>query len=431
MIKNKNRKGFTIVELVIVIAVIAILAAVLIPTFASVIKKANESADIQAARQMNTALAAESITDKPETFEEVIEILSDAGFNTEKALTPTSSDLDFYWYQPENVIVLATKAPEVNAIDDETENPDVRVLFPNNDDELVATIKELLEQLFSSGSADGFHSFAKNVVNALENLENGSSEPAYDPADAELVDKLNAWLADQGEAFDSFDNLAFSLYLLDDFSSEGPFYDEVVARFPAVTANAAFYWDNTNNKIWLVEGENTVLYPNNEANLTANINEDYALSKALVACWGSEEYAVLNAGGTLTLDDDLLLSDNQTGISGDAVIDLSGKTLKIDSNHLNISANVTIKNGTISIINRNSFIGFDPNYSGSLNLVNVKIEVADGLKLEIQTDTLINDKEISETVIGEICSESYTVSTIDVTAGISYSIIRISNGSAS
>lgn len=36
---NKNRKGFTIVELVIVIAIIAILAAVLIPTFASLIAR--------------------------------------------------------------------------------------------------------------------------------------------------------------------------------------------------------------------------------------------------------------------------------------------------------------------------------------------------------------------------------------------------------
>ena len=35
----KRKKGFTIVELVIVIAVIAVLAAVLIPTFSSLIQK--------------------------------------------------------------------------------------------------------------------------------------------------------------------------------------------------------------------------------------------------------------------------------------------------------------------------------------------------------------------------------------------------------
>ena len=38
---KKLRKAFTITELVIVIAVIAILAAVLIPTFTAVIEKAN------------------------------------------------------------------------------------------------------------------------------------------------------------------------------------------------------------------------------------------------------------------------------------------------------------------------------------------------------------------------------------------------------
>ncbi|MCR5694353.1 MAG: type II secretion system GspH family protein [Clostridia bacterium] len=46
----KNKKGFTIVELVIVIAVIAILAAVLIPTFSGVVANANASAALQTAR---------------------------------------------------------------------------------------------------------------------------------------------------------------------------------------------------------------------------------------------------------------------------------------------------------------------------------------------------------------------------------------------
>ena len=60
--KNNKRKGFTIVELVIVIAVIAILAGVMIPTFASVVKKANKSAALQEARNIYTeyvAVAAE------------------------------------------------------------------------------------------------------------------------------------------------------------------------------------------------------------------------------------------------------------------------------------------------------------------------------------------------------------------------------------
>ena len=60
---NSKKKGFTIVELVIVIAVIAILSAVLIPTFSNLVKKANTSADIQAVRQMNTHLAINEVTE--------------------------------------------------------------------------------------------------------------------------------------------------------------------------------------------------------------------------------------------------------------------------------------------------------------------------------------------------------------------------------
>lgn len=52
--KNTKKRGFTIVELVIVIAVIAILASVLIPTFTNVVNAAKESKNLQAARNAYT-----------------------------------------------------------------------------------------------------------------------------------------------------------------------------------------------------------------------------------------------------------------------------------------------------------------------------------------------------------------------------------------
>ncbi len=75
MFQNK-KKGFTIVELVIVIAVVAILAAVLIPTFSDLVKQANMSVDEQLVKQMNTILIAdEVINGKPVTAADAQEVL--------------------------------------------------------------------------------------------------------------------------------------------------------------------------------------------------------------------------------------------------------------------------------------------------------------------------------------------------------------------
>ena len=66
--RKSNKKGFTIVELVIVIAVIAILSAVLIPTFGGIIDKANASKDLQEARNAYT----EYLIENPTTDVEVV-----------------------------------------------------------------------------------------------------------------------------------------------------------------------------------------------------------------------------------------------------------------------------------------------------------------------------------------------------------------------
>lgn len=60
MKKTNRKKGFTIIELVIVIAVIGILAAVLIPTFSNVIENANAAAAKSSARAIfeNATIAA-------------------------------------------------------------------------------------------------------------------------------------------------------------------------------------------------------------------------------------------------------------------------------------------------------------------------------------------------------------------------------------
>lgn len=70
--KKANKKGFTIVELVIVIAVIAILAAVLIPTFSNVVEKANQSAALQACENEYKQMAITAASNGTTVDEKVV-----------------------------------------------------------------------------------------------------------------------------------------------------------------------------------------------------------------------------------------------------------------------------------------------------------------------------------------------------------------------
>ena len=106
-----NKKGFTIVELVIVIAVVAILAAVLIPTFVGLTRAANASADIQACRQMNTQLAINEVT-KGKTIVDVYDALEAAGM-TAKDYHPLVADTYFFWDSALNRVLYADKDNKV------------------------------------------------------------------------------------------------------------------------------------------------------------------------------------------------------------------------------------------------------------------------------------------------------------------------------
>lgn len=103
---KKLKKAFTITELVIVIAVIAILAAVLIPTFTSLISKANMSADQASVRDMNTALSADEILNgKPNSVLDAMLRMEENGYSFEN-YKPLSEDCVFVWHKDTNRILL-------------------------------------------------------------------------------------------------------------------------------------------------------------------------------------------------------------------------------------------------------------------------------------------------------------------------------------
>ena len=66
---RKNKKGFTIVELVIVIGVIGILSAILIPTFVNLTNKANAAREQEEVRNAYVAYSIDAQDGK--LFEEV------------------------------------------------------------------------------------------------------------------------------------------------------------------------------------------------------------------------------------------------------------------------------------------------------------------------------------------------------------------------
>ena len=103
---KKLKRAFTIVELVIVIAVIAILAAVLIPTFTSLIDKANQSADTSNVKNMNSILAMDETTNgKPKTMYDAVKVIREGGYDLEK-LTPTGQGYDIVWDQDANRLLM-------------------------------------------------------------------------------------------------------------------------------------------------------------------------------------------------------------------------------------------------------------------------------------------------------------------------------------
>ena len=90
-----KKKGFTLTELIVVIAIIGILAAVLIPSITGYIKKAKVSKGVQEAKNISVVLAAEAAFQDREYFEpyEISRIIEEYDYSLES----TIKDYRF-WY---------------------------------------------------------------------------------------------------------------------------------------------------------------------------------------------------------------------------------------------------------------------------------------------------------------------------------------------
>ena len=147
---RSNKKGFTIVELVIVVAVVAILAAVLIPTFAGLVRKANISSDTVVAKNLNTA----AIAANADTFEDALAAVKEAGYLIAN-LNTKAEDCYFVWEDDSNQFLLydlkENKVVYSNTAVEEA--PDASWCFAVNNATVAADVKAKLANVTIKNTA--------------------------------------------------------------------------------------------------------------------------------------------------------------------------------------------------------------------------------------------------------------------------------------
>ena len=106
MKKKANKKGFTIMEMLIVVAIIAVLAAILIPTFNGALTKSKEAADVANIRAGYAQLQVAMLTDNaavPEEADFLKDYVSATLNYTDKFDYEKTSDTATITYDPEKI----------------------------------------------------------------------------------------------------------------------------------------------------------------------------------------------------------------------------------------------------------------------------------------------------------------------------------------
>lgn len=115
---KKTKKGFTLVELLVVVAILAVLATVTTISYFAFTSRAKESNDISLTAQMNTVLQGnEAVDGKAKTMSQALRVLSDAGLDVTK-LSPISDGYSYVYDSDSGKMLLLNKDKEIVAPED-------------------------------------------------------------------------------------------------------------------------------------------------------------------------------------------------------------------------------------------------------------------------------------------------------------------------
>ena len=158
--RKPNRKAFTLIEFIIVIAVISVLAAVMIPTISGIVRSAHKSADEQELASVNLQLA---IADK---------ISNEADLNRAFSnLSPRSAQYGYhYWYDVKNNAVVLKTYSEIAALNNSDEEETVHVESMKNEIVTLSSVSVTKNAEFAENEKNNFRMFKNFFL-----LDNGGS----------------------------------------------------------------------------------------------------------------------------------------------------------------------------------------------------------------------------------------------------------------
>ena len=119
---RRNKKGFTMVELIIVIAVIAVLTAILVPTFIHLANKAGDASDKTIVKNANTQLALKAAEGRRNTsMSEAVKDVDEIGYHMSGVSTSNGNQI--CWDRLNDRFVLFNKDNQIILADGERTQP--------------------------------------------------------------------------------------------------------------------------------------------------------------------------------------------------------------------------------------------------------------------------------------------------------------------